>query len=208
MKCRIEIKKQKLEYYSYTPILTTMQRSAKQHGYHTIWGAVWFTLWAVVDYILHISAQFISPVPGVRVWLQKRRGVQIGENVQIGPFVALDYVFPNFVSIGDGVSIAGWNYILTHVTPLEYHNGDFDSYVAPVKIEKNAWIAIGTTILPGVTIGEGAAVAAGSLVTRDVEPHSLVAGVPARMIKRLTRYDGNNSGGKRDSEGKSSSDNR
>ncbi len=186
MKCKIEIKKQKLEYYCNTPILVTMARSAKQHGYNTIWGTVWFTLWAVVDYVLHISAQF-SPTPGIRVWLQRRRGVQIGKNVQIGPFVALDYVFPNFVFIGDGVSIAGWNYILTHVTPLEYHRNDFDSYVAPVKIEKNAWIAIGAMILPGVTIGEGAVVAAGSLVTKDVAPGTVVAGVPARVVKRLDK---------------------
>ncbi len=196
MKCKITIEKHKLEYYSYTPILKTMRRSAKQHGYHTVWGAVWFTLWAVVDYILHIGAQLVSPTPGMRVWLQKRRGVKIGKNVQLGPFVALDYVFPNFVSIGDGVSIAGWNYILTHVTPLEYHNSDFDSYVAPVKIERNAWIAVGATILPGVTIGEGAAVAAGSLVTKDVAPHTLVSGVPARVVKRLTRCKENSSEGK------------
>lgn len=207
MKCKIPIKRKELEYYSCTPILQTMRRSAKQHGYNTIWGAIWFTFWSVVDYGLHLGAQF-SPTPGTRVWLQKRRGVKIGKNVQIGPFVALDYVFPNFVSISDGVSIAGWNYILTHVTPLEYHNCDFDSYVAPVKIEKDAWIAIGTIILPGVTIGEGAVVAAGSLVTKDVEPHALVAGTPARFIKRLTGYKEHNSrGGKRDSEGKGSPDN-
>jgi acetyltransferase-like isoleucine patch superfamily enzyme len=195
VKCKIDVnKKQKLEYYSCTPILRTMRRSAKQHGYNTIWGAIWFTLWAVVDYILHISAQF-SPISGMRVWLQRRRGVKIGNNVQIGPFVALDYVFPNFISIGDGVSIAGWNYILTHVTPLEHHQKDFDSYVAPVKIGKNAWIAICATIFPGVTIGEGAVVAAGSLVTKDVPPNTMVAGVPARAVKHLNRYEEANSKG-------------
>lgn len=187
MKCKIEIKKQKLDYYSNAHILATMRRSAKQHGYDTIWGAVWFTLWAVVDYVLHVLAQ-VSPTPGMRVWLQRRRGVRIGQGVQIGPRVALDYVFPNFVSIGDGVSIAGWNYVLTHVTPLEYHREDFDSYVAPVRIERNAWIAIGATILPGVTVGEGAVVAAGSLVTKDIPPNTLVAGVPACVVRHLHRY--------------------
>jgi acetyltransferase-like isoleucine patch superfamily enzyme len=192
MKCKIPIEKHELAYYSYTHIFKTMRRSARQHGYHTIWGAVWFTLWAIVDYILHIAALLLSPTPGMRIWLQRRRGVKIGKNVQIGPFVALDYVFPNFVAIGDGVSIAGWNYILTHVTPLEYHRNDFDSYVAPVRIEKNAWIAIGAMILPGVTIGEGAVVAAGSLVSRDVAPHTMVAGVPAQVVKHLRRYEGSN----------------
>ncbi len=187
MKCKIPVEKQSLVCFSQASILTTMRRSAEQHGYNTVWGALWFTLWAVVDHMLQTGAQF-SPIPGIRIWLQKRRGVKIGKNVQIGPLVALDYVFPNFVFVGDGVSIAGWNYILTHVTPLEYHRDDFDSYVAPVRIEKNAWIAIGAIILPGVTVGEGAVVAAGSLVTEDVPPHTMVAGVPARVIKHLNRY--------------------
>jgi len=203
LKSKIPIRRQELEYYFCTPILKTMRRSARQHGYNTIWGAIWFTLWSVADYVLHIGAQF-SPTPGTRVWLQRRRGVKIGKNVQIGPFVALDYVFPNFVSIGDGASIAGWNYILTHVTPLKYHSNDFESYVAPVIIERNAWVAIGAIILPGVTIGEGAVVAAGSLVTKNVEPHTLVSGNPARVIKHLTRYKESNPKEKHDSEWKDS----
>lgn len=187
MKCKIEIKKQGLEYYACTPILTAMRRSARQHGYSSVWGAAWFTLWAAVDYVLHLAAQF-SPTPGMRVWLQRRRGVKIGRNVQIGPVVSLEYVFPQFISIGDGVSLAGWNLVLAHNTPLEYHRDDFESYVAPVKIGKNAWIATGAAILPGVTVGEGAVVAAGALVTEDVLPNTMVAGVPARVIKRLSKY--------------------
>ena len=187
MKCKIEIKRQELQCYSCTPILVALRRSAKQHGYNSILGTAWFTFWAILDHIFHIAALF-SPTPGMRIWLQRRRGVKIGKNVQIGPSVALDYVFPNFISIGDGVSLAGWNYVLTHVTPLGYHRRDFDSYVAPVKIERNAWIAIRATILPGVTVGEGAVVAAGSLVTKDVPSNTIVAGVPARVVKRLSAY--------------------
>ena len=54
-----------------------------------------------------------------------------------------------------------------------------------VIIEDGAWIGSGATILPGVTIGAGAVVAAGAVVTKDVEPHSLYAGVPARRIRDL-----------------------
>jgi acetyltransferase-like isoleucine patch superfamily enzyme len=60
-----------------------------------------------------------------------------------------------------------------------------DRYARPVIIEDGVWIAARATILPGVTLGRGCVVAAGALVTRDVPPHTLVAGVPARPIKKL-----------------------
>lgn len=57
----------------------------------------------------------------------------------------------------------------------------------PVNVEDRAWIGYRALILPGVTIGEGAVVAAGAVVTRSVEPYSIVAGVPARRIGERTR---------------------
>ena len=55
----------------------------------------------------------------------------------------------------------------------------------PVHICSRAWIGAGATILPGVTIGENSVVGAGSVVTRDVEPNTIVAGNPARVIRRI-----------------------
>jgi maltose O-acetyltransferase len=55
----------------------------------------------------------------------------------------------------------------------------------PVSIEDGAWIAARVTILPGVTIGRGTVVAAGAVVTRDVPPNTLAAGVPARVKREL-----------------------
>ena len=55
----------------------------------------------------------------------------------------------------------------------------------PVHIKRNAWIGIGSTILPGVTIGENAIVAAGAVVTKDVPDNAMVGGVPAKIIKML-----------------------
>lgn len=54
-----------------------------------------------------------------------------------------------------------------------------------VVIKKNAWIGMNATICPGVTIGEYAVVAAGAVVTKDVPPHAVVGGVPAKVIKYL-----------------------
>ncbi len=59
--------------------------------------------------------------------------------------------------------------------------------VAPVRIGDKVWIGFGASILPGVNIGEGAIVGAASVVTRDVEPWTVVAGNPARVIRQLER---------------------
>lgn len=55
----------------------------------------------------------------------------------------------------------------------------------PIYVDDYAWIGAAAVVLPGVTIGKGAIVAAGAIVTRDVEPYTLVAGVPARKIRAL-----------------------
>ena len=59
----------------------------------------------------------------------------------------------------------------------------------PVTIKQNAWVGANATILPGVTIGENAVVAAGAVVSRDVPANAVVAGVPAKVIKRIGRTD-------------------
>lgn len=58
-------------------------------------------------------------------------------------------------------------------------------YTGEIVIKRNAWIGARASIMPGVTVGEGAIVASGAVVTHDVEPHTLVAGVPAKKIKDL-----------------------
>jgi len=59
------------------------------------------------------------------------------------------------------------------------------SPLSTVSVEDGAWIAARVTVLPGVTIGRGSVVAAGAVVTRDVPPNCLVAGVPARVLREL-----------------------
>jgi len=58
--------------------------------------------------------------------------------------------------------------------------------VLPIIVEDGVWIAANVTLLPGVTVGRGAVVAAGAVVTKDVPPNSLVAGIPAKVIRLLS----------------------
>ena len=84
------------------------------------------------------------------------------------------------ISIGNGVGMGKG----VTIRDSDGHtiNGN-DAISAPIVIEDNAWIAFNATILKGVRIGCGSVVAAGAVVTRDVPPHTLVGGVPARVIK-------------------------
>ena len=90
----------------------------------------------------------------------------------------MDIFFPERISIGDR-SIVGYNtVILTH----EFLIGEWR--VGPVEIGRDVMIGANCTILPGVTVGDGAVVAAHSLVNRDVPPGAFVGGVPARPLRR------------------------
>ena len=58
---------------------------------------------------------------------------------------------------------------------------------APVTVEDDVWLGTGSIILPGVTVGRGAIIAAGAIVTQDVEPYTIVAGSPAKAVRQLDR---------------------
>ena len=90
------------------------------------------------------------------------------------------------IEIGDRVTIGHHVMIITdnHRMSDPLRRGG-ERLSAPVKIEDGAWIGARVTILPGVTLGSGCVVAAGAVVARDVPPHTLVGGVPARHISDL-----------------------
>jgi acetyltransferase-like isoleucine patch superfamily enzyme len=69
--------------------------------------------------------------------------------------------------------------------PLDPATGRSQITTAPIRISRGAWIAAGATVLQGVTVGDDAVVAAGAVVTKDVPAPTLVAGVPARIIRAL-----------------------
>lgn len=85
----------------------------------------------------------------------------------------------NYVTLSYDVLVLTGGYDLNGDRELRIHHS------AAVVIEDHVWIGVRAVILPGVRIGEGAVVAAGSVVTRDVAAYTLVAGVPARVIRQL-----------------------
>ncbi|MCA6494073.1 MAG: acyltransferase [Chitinophagaceae bacterium] len=111
-------------------------------------------------------------------------GLRVGDHSNIGPYCYIGC--SGFISIGNNVMISPR-------VSIYAENHVFDSPDATIKsqgvkresvvIEDDCWIAANSILLAGVTIGKGSVVAAGSVVTQDVPPYSVVAGVPARIIK-------------------------
>jgi len=126
----------------------------------------------------------------IRPMLHKWRGVKMGKNVFIGIDVMIDSVYPEKIHIGNDVCILARVHIIAHNRNLNnYRRGirvtDTEYIVKETIIEDGAYIMTNSMILTGVRIGEGAVVAAGAIVNRDVEPYTMVAGVPAKVIKRF-----------------------
>ena len=92
----------------------------------------------------------------------------------------------NRVLIGPGVCICS----VTHSTDATIRREVGGSFAYPIWIGDDCWIGARATILPGVRIGEGSVVAAGAVVSGDVEAGSVVGGVPAKVLRRLEEEEG------------------
>lgn len=93
------------------------------------------------------------------------------------------------IRIGNGCAI-GRNVMIMDFDAheLTYSDGTKNRVTAPIMIGNHVWIGANATVLKGVTIGDGAVVAAGAVVTRDIPANTVVAGVPARIIKRNVEW--------------------
>lgn len=114
----------------------------------------------------------------------RKNTVTVGNNVFIGSnanFAVCELEIGNNVMFGPRVGIVGGDHDYTIVG---VHIRDTGRGIEkPVVIEDDVWIGYNSTIMQGVTIGEGSIVAACSLVTKNVEPYTIVGGVPAKLLK-------------------------
>ena len=126
----------------------------------------------------------------IRPAILRRMGCKVGKGVFIGDHVIVDKNFPVLITIEDNAYITGRTYLLCHKRDIsEYHKGtnlyDLPYKKGAIKIGKGCSTGTNTLILPGVTIGEGAVIGAGSLVTKDIPAWTLAVGRPAKVVKEF-----------------------
>ena len=158
-------------------------------------------LWVIVRGVF-----FQNPCPwgsAFRSALLRSFGAKIGKGVGIGSNVNISFpwrlVMGDHVWMGDDVGILSLAQVTIESNVCvarrsflctgshDVRREDFKTKVAPILIRTGSWIAIGSLILPGVTIGEGAVVSAGSVVLKDVPANCLVRGNPATVVHEISR---------------------
>lgn len=155
-----------------------------------VWKIVWATLWRILNHRIYVLRPFVLKMFGAKVsrkcqffgssWIERPYDISVGDHSSIGPRVHL-YNLAH-IAIGDNtvlsqdVYVCGGTHDFTDPTmPLVKKN---------VTIGSSVWICAGAFIGPGVTIGDGAVIGARAVVTKDVEPWTVVAGNPAKFIKK------------------------
>lgn len=120
----------------------------------------------------------------------RKMGCHVGKNVSIGHSVGCDVGNTDLIHVEDDVIITNHCIILCHRRDMKgYRKGDNGKelpYIyAPVTLKKGCQLGMGTIVMPGVTVGEGAIVGARSVVTRDIPAWTIAAGSPAKVIKEI-----------------------
>jgi acetyltransferase-like isoleucine patch superfamily enzyme len=134
---------------------------------------------------LHTMARNL-PVGRLRPYFYKMMGVKIKGKVMIEGNVWIDELAPEKITIEEDVAIAPGVIIVAHEgASMLLRRFSYPFKTESVLIKKGAWIGAGAIILPGIKIGEGSVVGAGAVVIHDVPNYTLVAGVPAQIIKDI-----------------------
>lgn len=117
-------------------------------------------------------------------WIMAPWRLVVGRSSIVGDHAILDA--RGGLSIGDNVNLSADVAIWTG--QHDWQSPEFSYVTAPVHIGSYAWLSFRSTILPGISVGEGAVVAAGAVVTKDVPPYTMVAGVPAKIVGQRNRH--------------------
>ncbi|MBR3568250.1 MAG: acyltransferase [Salinivirgaceae bacterium] len=137
--------------------------------------------WAILDPFLPRK---------LRPKLLRKIGCKVGKNVFIGDYVRIDLQHANMIYIDDYAHITSGCRLLCHQRDLKnYRVGDNAALCGyrkgEIHIGKGVMVGMESTIMPGVTIGDGAIVGAGSLVVKDIPAWTVAMGVPAKVVKEI-----------------------
>lgn len=154
-------------------------------------------------YLIHVKWRRFqfgkNPYIGRMVYMWAKHSIVVGDNFYIGKFsqVECDVEFGNNVMLANRVALIGrydHNYMQIGVpmrlaSKISDKNYNWKGLDEKIVIADDVWIGYGSIILSGVSIGQGSIIAAGSVVTGNVEPFSIYAGVPAKKIKNRFNND-------------------
>ena len=157
------------------------------YGYGKTLGKLQLKLRFLRSWILHSLAYF-SPHPGFTIKMQRARGVKIGEGCYIGPYVHIDLLYPNLITIEDNVAIGSNSMIFAHVNPaanLELKKNHYPRKTDPVLLKSGTWINPACIITLGTTMGKNSILSIGSVAVSSIPDNCLAIGNPARVVKKL-----------------------
>jgi len=122
-------------------------------------------------------------------WMLPPFYTDFGKNIRVGKNVFInhgcEFMDRGGITLEDEVLIGPKVNLVTINHPVEPSRRR-STFCAPILIERNAWIGVGASVMPGVTIGENAIVAANAVVTSDVAANTIVGGIPAKVIKTFS----------------------
>ena len=135
----------------------------------------------------------------IRPILLRKMGCKVGKGCFIGDYVRVDCGHADMITIEDSVSIASGSRLLCHQRDFsDFFVGDdymkLGYVIKPIVLKKGCLIGMESFVMPGVTVGEGAIVGAGSLVTKDIPAWTIAAGRPAKVLKNIPQRPGTEAG--------------
>lgn len=167
--------------------------SEEAYGQVSLWGVVKRVHKTYRDSFLMkfvMNSWLLSPfLPRrVRPWVLKRVGCHVGKGCFIGDNVRIDTGHSDMITLEDSVSVAGGTRLLCHQRNFTnyYVGSDYMKLgytIKPIVLKKGCLIGMESLVLPGVTVGEGAIVGAGSLVTKDIPAWTVATGRPAKVVR-------------------------
>lgn len=126
--------------------------------------------------------------------IMRKMGCKVGKGCFIGDYVRIDLGHADMITVEDSVSIASGTRLLCHQRDFtDYRVGDdymkLGYIVKPIVLKKGCLVGMESMVMPGVTIGEGAIVGAGSLVTHDIPAWTIATGHPAKVVRVIEKRD-------------------